>query len=463
MSSLPAQSQPKRPGTFRSLALYLLLSLSLVCFLGAWGSNVFARAASNLGSGWQHFSQQARIGFQSGDDWEPSITSDRFGHIYAMYKHYDVSGGQTCTGCNLHMLFQRSSDGGHTWSKPRAIAPIPIKGKSGQDDPQIVVDPVDGRTVWASFMVNFPKAYIAVVKSTDFGETWSSPTTVSPQPPHFDKDELTVRGKTVAIAYDDGFNTWCSISLDGGQHWTIHEIFPGDDAFFMSLSAGGGIDSHGNLFFSWNSFDKAHSKKGNGPVKLWVSKSTDNGVHWTRTVFATSGAPLPCRPCGFSYLSAQDAIAIGNDDTIYLLWNSSVEVTNFAPERIFFAKSTDDGHTYSTRVDVSDAPAGVEHCFPAITAGRSPGDVRIGWMDKRTGAWNLFFRQSTDGGSHFTSTVRISGYVPGYAYLTPAGYNLPYGDYFQLTVDQENQTQMVFGEGPNYQGPGNIWTSHSNG
>jgi hypothetical protein len=156
------------------------------------------------------------------------------------------------------------------------------------------------------------------------------------------------------------------------------------EIFVMSLSAGGAIDSHGNLFFSWNSFDKAHSKKGNGPVTLWVSKSVDNGVSWTRSIFGKSGAPIPCRPCGFAYLSAQDAITIGSDDTIYLLWNSSINVTNFAPERIYFAKSTDGGRTYSTRVDVSDAPAGVEHCFPALTVGQTAGDVRIGWMDLRT-------------------------------------------------------------------------------
>ena len=67
------------------------------------------------------------------------------------------------------MVFQRSDDGGQTWTAPHAIAPGPFKGKSGQDDPQIVVDPVDGRTLWASFMQNFPKASIDVVKSADFG------------------------------------------------------------------------------------------------------------------------------------------------------------------------------------------------------------------------------------------------------------------------------------------------------
>ena len=290
MSILSTLFHLRRSKNSRLVSFCISFTLSLVFVLSLWENTAFARSSAIQNPGGGQFSQQERIGFHSGDDWEPSITSDRFGHIYAMYKHYDVQGGQTCPGCNLHMLFQRSDDGGQTWSRPRPIAPIIVK-HSGQDDPQIVVDPVDGRTVWASFMVNYPHAYIAVVKSSDFGETWSSPVDVSAMPPHFDKDELAVRGETVAVAYDDGFNTWASVSLDDGEHWAVYEIFPGDKRFGMSLSAGGAIDSHGNFFFSWNSFDEAHSKKGNGPVTLWVSKSTDHGKHWTRTVFGESGAP----------------------------------------------------------------------------------------------------------------------------------------------------------------------------
>ena len=460
MSTLSGRLHLPRSKQSYLASFCLSFTLSLVFAFSFWGNTVIARSGVNQNSDTLQFSQQERIGFHSGDDWEPSITSDRFGHIYAMYKHYDIQGGKTCPGCNLHMLVQRSDDGGQTWSKPRPIAPIVVK-HSGQDDPQIVVDPVDGRTVWASFIVNYPHAYIAVVKSDDFGETWSSPVDVSAKPPHFDKDELTVRGQTVAVAYDDGFNTWASVSLDGSKHWTVYEVFPGSKRFGTSLSAGGAIDSHGNLFFSWNSFDEAHSKKGNGPVTLWVSKSTDHGKHWTRTVFGKSGAPPPCHPCGYAYLSAQDAIKIGSDDTIYLLWNSTIGVHNFAPERILFARSTDDGQTYSQPVDVSNAPNGVEHCFPALTVGEDAGDVRLGWMDTRTGAWNVFFRSSTDGGEHLGPTIRVSSYVPGYPYLTKAGFALPYGDYFQMTVDERDNTQMAFGEGPGYAGPGNIWVSHS--
>lgn len=440
---------------------YPLALFGMVLLLCNCGTTAFAQSIATHTNAGLLFSTQTRIGFHSGDDWEPTITSDRFGHLYSMFKHYDVTGGQTCPGCGLHMVFQRSDDGGQTWSQPRAIAPGPFKGNSGQDDPQIAVDPVDGRTVWASFMQNFPKASIEAVKSSDFGKTWSKPVVITQPPQKYDKDELVVHGSTIAVAYDDGFNTWASISLDGGQHWAQHLIFPGNNKFNMSLSAGGGIDAQGNLYFSWNSFDAAHSKKGNGPVTLWITKSTDNGLHWTRTVFAMSGAPLPCHPCGYAYLSAQNAIKVASDGTIYLIWNSSIDLTNFAPERIYFARSTDGGKTFSPRLDVSDAPLGIEHCFPALTLGSQPGDVRIAWMDKRTGAWNVFFSKSDDGGEHFGPTVRISSFVPGYSYLTQAGFNLPYGDYFQLTVDQANRTQMDFGEGPNYQGPGNIWASHS--
>jgi hypothetical protein len=446
----------RRNALILSLSSFLMLGVLLL--LSAFGSSIFAKAATVHPNDGLQFSTQLQIGFQSGDDWEPSITADRFGHVYALYKHYDVTGGQTCTGCDRHLLIQRSGDEGRTWTAPRAIAPGHVKG--GQYDPQIMVDPIDGRTVWASFLQN-ANSLIAVVKSTDFGQTWSSIQLVSTRPPGLDKDELAVHGNTIVVAYDDNFNTWASISLDGGQNWTTHEVFPTSRQFSISLSAGAAIDSQGNIFISWDSFDKAHRKLGDGPATVWVSKSSDNGQTWTRSVIDVSGAPFPCNNCGFAYLSAQMALRIGSDDTIYLLWNGTVDSTNFAPERIFFSRSTNHGLTYSQRTDISDAPAGIEHCFPAIAVGHTPGDVRIGWTDERTGVWNVFFRKSLNGGTHFSRTVRISSFVPGYPYLTPAGFALPYGDYISMAVDENNNTQMAFGEGPSYQGPGNQWVSHS--
>lgn len=447
----------RSPVVFIFSRLLIILSLALLCSLFIGAGTAPAMQNSPQGQGGLQFSPQSRIGFQAGDDWEPSIAADRFGHTYALFKHYDVN--PTCTRCDLHLLVQRSDDGGITWSTPRPVAPVAVNG--GQYDPQIAVDPLDGRTIWVSFLQN-EKSKIAVVKSTDFGATWSKLSIVSDLPPGLDKDELAVRGDTILVAYDDDENTWASVSTDGGEHWATHEVFPTSDAFSLSLSAGAAIDTRGNFYISWDSYDLAHSANGQGPVTLWVAKSSDQGLTWTRKVVAISPAAAPlCDACGFDYLSSQMALKIGSDDTIYVLWNSNIDGVDNTPERVFFARSTDHGKTYSSPVDISNAPAGVEHCFPAIAVGTAPGDVRIGWMDTRTGAWNVFFRKSSDGGLTFSKVVRISSYVPGYSYLTPAGFGLPYGDYFSMVVDEHNHTQAVFGEAPSYAGPGNQWVAHS--
>lgn len=446
------------------LAPIIVTLVTLVTFITAGtgillAPRIVAAAAPAATHRAADFTLPLRLGFRSGDDWEPALAADRFGHLYAMFKHYNVPGGGSCPDCGLHVVVQRSSDNGETWTRPVPIAPVAVHG--GQYDSQIVVDPVDGRTVWASFLEN-ANSEIAVVKSTDFGATWSPLRIVSDLPPGLDKDTLVVRGNLVAVAYDDNFNTFASISLDGGQRWTTHLILPGSNRFNLPLSAGGGIDSTGAIYFSWDSFDKAHSQNGDGPVTLWVTKSSDDGLHWTRTVIDVSGAPYPCANCGYAYLSAQMTMRIGSDDTIYLLWNGTTSPTaNFAPERIFFARSRDHGRTYSVRTEVSRAPAGVEHCFPSLAVGPRPGNVRIGWMDERTGAWNLFYRFSDDRGASWSDETRVSRYVAGYPYLTPAGYALPYGDYFQMIVDDEGRTQIAWGEGPSYAGPGNIWTAQS--
>jgi BNR repeat protein len=401
------------------------------------------------------FTTQARIGFPAGDDWEPALAADRFGHVYVLYKHYDVAGQASCSSCALHVLLQVSGDRGQTWSTPRPIDPEPVVG--GQYDSQIAVDPVDGKTVWASFLQN-GKSSIAVMKSTDFGQTWTGPTIVENLQRSTDKDILAVRGSTVAVAYNAAQKIYASISHDGGQTWATQLINNGGTQQGWSLGGGGGIDSRGNIYFSWDGFTQNGQAK--GPVNLFVTESRDGGQTWSLTTMGVSGAPYPCSNCGFAFLGAQATMTVGSDDTVYVLWNSTVDQTDNAPERIYVAKSTDHGASYSSRQDVSLAAQGVEHSFPAITTGSSSGDVRIGWMDMHTGRWNLFYRASSDGGATWSGESQVSSFVPGYSYLTPTGFGLPYGDYFEMSVDDRGSTQVAWGEADSYAGPGNIWTSH---
>lgn len=145
-----------------------------------------------------------------------------------------------------------------------------------------------------------------------------------------------------------------------------------------------------------------------------------------------------------------------NNGTLYALWNAGTG--DKAPERIWFARSTDAGGTWSARSDVSSAPEGIGHAFPAIVA-RGTGDVRIAWMDARArgGRWNAYYRRSTNGGASWSAETDISTPVSGLAYINADGFGFPFGDYFEMDVDDQGKTQAVWGEGANYQGPGSIW------
>ena len=431
------------------------LFAALFCLVIAASVTLFHFSAASVHAA-TGFTPQARLGFPAGDDWEPAIAADRYGHVYVLYKHYDVAGQTSCSACALHILLQVSNDRGQTWSAPRPIDPEPVVG--GQYDSQIVVDPLDGKTVWASFLQN-SKSSIAVMKSTDFGQSWSGPTIVENLQRATDKDELAVRGSTIAVAYNAVQKIYASISHDGGQTWTTRLINSGSTQQGWSLGGGAGIDSQGNIYFTWAGYTQNGQAK--GPVNLFVSESRDGGQTWFLMPIGVSGAPYPCSNCGFAFLGAQMTMAIDSNDSVYLLYNSTVDQTNDAPERIYFVKSTDHGSTYSARHDVSLAPPGVEHSFPAITTGASSGDVRIAWTDTRTGSWNLFYRSSSDGGASWSGETQVSGYVPGYSYITSTGFGLPYGDYFEMAVDDRGSTQLAWGEAGSYAGPGNIWTAHN--
>jgi hypothetical protein len=175
----------------------------------------------------------------------------------------------------------------------------------------------------------------------------------------------------------------------------------------------------------------------------------------------SSAAPgCSAQACSAGFLASQMALASDDAGVIYALWNSGW-VTG-GPERIYFSSSTNEGQNWSAKVDVSNAPSGVEHCFPAITAGAA-GDVRIAWMDTRKVdtqnhlLWNTFYRASTNGGATWSKESQLSGPVRGYDYILRDGFLFPFGNLFSIGIDNLGSTHAVWGEGRNYWSPGSIW------
>ena len=407
------------------------------------------------------FTPQTDVGFVMADpeldnEWEPAIASDRFGHVYILYAQY--SGVPGCPNCsNPTQILQVSNDRGQTWGSPTVIYPAGA-ATGGQWDSQIAVDPEDGRTVYVSFMQN-NKSDIIVGKSIDNGVTWSFVTSDATNA-GTDKPILAVRGQYVYVVYTHAQTTFAAYSHDGGQDFTEVKVSKGGKLGW-ALAGGGTVTPNGDVFFSWAGYEGNGGASGN--VNLYVSKSTNDGATWTSKVIDVSSSPPQCPEffCGWAYLGAQMVMTSDADGTLYLLWNAGSTATG--PERIYFAKSTNGGNIWSTKVDVSTAPAGTHHAFPAIAAVGN-GDVRISWMDARAHTtesdkdrWNVYYRSSTNGGSTWSSEVDLSTFVTGFSYIFNEGFRFPFGDYYEIDVDDQGTNHVVFGEALNYDSPGSIW------
>jgi hypothetical protein len=396
------------------------------------------------------FAPQARVGFTVGDQWEPAIASDGFGHAYILYPQYGRVPG--CRKCPLpSMILVVSNDNGATWQPPREITPP----GTGQYDPQIVVDPVDRRTVYAAWLQS-KRLNMIVAKSVDFGQSWSI-VVADRGVTDADKPVLAVRGQDVYVGFNRARKIWVAASHDGGITFTSADVSP-KLKLVRSLAGGATVDPQGSVYLAWAGYTRRDGAKGR--ENLYISKSSDGGDSWATRLMDASGAPPDCSAyrCEWGYLGAQITMTSDAAGTLYALWNSGA--ADKSPARLYFASSTTAGDTWSSKLNVSRAPSSVEHAFPALAAGEA-GDVRIAWMDTRNRPrWNTFYRSSTNGGATWSAEARISSYAPGYRYIRSNGFSFPFGDYFGIGIDNQGRTQAVWGEGLNFRSPGSIWYSN---
>jgi len=424
-----------------------------VCLLWALATAQAALAVPN-------FTPQQRVGYATGDQWEPAMATDGRGHIYILFPQYGaITECPTCIAPTMALLV--SNDNGLSWQTPHALVP----SSTGQFDPQIVVDPVDRQTVYASWLQN-NKRDVMVARSQDFGASWYLAIAEHSRDRDADKPVLAVHGADVYVGFNREQNLVVAASHDYAQNFSTVTVNPSAEPGW-SLAGGATVGPGGDVYFAWTAY--ARRELSMRPVSVYVSRSADAGRSWNTALLDVSSAPPGCvaQGCEAEYLGAQITLASDTAGTVYALWNAGG--AHGGPERMYFSLSTTGGASWSSKADVSTADDQVEHCFPAITAGAA-GDVRIAWMDTRHQTlanqplWNVFQRSSSNGGATWSGENQLSGGARGfdrsYDYVRPDGFRFPFGDYFSIAIDNLGSTHVVWGEGRNYKSPGSIWYTH---
>ncbi len=411
---------------------------------------VLAASANAAVSG---FTTPARLGYAGGDDWEPAVASDGAGNVYVFYNH--IGGVPNCSGCgNPSNLFQVSHDRGSTFS-----APMPITVNSaGQFDPQVKVNARGD--VFVSYLLGKDTV---VQRSTDHGATWTDPVAVNVdmrQGPT-DKDGLAVDGSNVYVGFDVAQRFFVAVSHDNGTTFT--DVAMNGKTIGWTLNGGAAVGPDGSVYMTW----EAVHESGNalGPRDVLMTYSHDHGATWNLSYVDQDLPPgPPCgypQSCGWDFLGTESQVAVDGAGVVYDLYNAPT-IYEGSPY-IWLKTSTDEGRTWSAHRQMINADGTAAwHVFPTIDAGAS-GDVRVAWMDNRTGMFNVWYRSSSNGGSagSWSTEAQVSQYHPGYSWITQQGFAFPYGDYFILNLDPSGAVQIAWGEGPNWLGPGNVFYAHT--
>jgi hypothetical protein len=379
------------------------------------------------------------------DDWEPALAADpREPWVYQATTRY--YGSRACDSCpRIAIIVRASDDGGRTWGPDRFLCACP--GTANQFDPQLEVAG-DG-TVYAAFLIGFHPG-VSLVSSTDHGQTWSAPVNF---PTNWsDKPVLAVSrdGGDIYLAFNgptEG-DIYVAQSHDGGQTFATEKVMDSDRYFF---DGGAWVSTDGkDVVFAENDFNQTYT----GHVGEDALVSHDRGRTWTTVKVDVTTRQPDCTSTGCYDGFYGTVPAIAGDSRGGLVFAYVGSHTPTGRQRMLTSRSTDGGLTWSHRQILS--PVRANAVSPAAV-GTGDGDMRVWWMDDRTGRFNVWYRRSADGGETWSRPLRVSNAISGVSYLNANGFPEIYGDYGEIAITNTGTTVATWGSAPSYYGPGGTW------
>jgi hypothetical protein len=395
------------------------------------------------------------------DDWEPATATDPHeSWVYLLTTRYGEPKPCETGHCPTpFIVLTTSGDGGHTWSSQRPLCVC--RGSKAQYDPTIEVVPNTG-DVYSVFLNADRAGGFSTVfsKSDDHGATWTTPVHVYGNVAWTDKPEVTMSpwGKDVYVSWNGPQvgDLYVGISHDYGETWTQKKLSE-SKRYYYAYDAR--VLNDGTVVFSESSIVYQGSTNVEGEVWHQAIISRDKGATWENVIVAKVPVGEACvaEGCSPDFYIGQTSVV--SDAPGHLVFAYEGPQVSDGPQRVFIARSSDEGRTWSAGQPLS--VAGENATGPRL-ASSGGGDVRIWYMQTREGdnpdRWNVFYRTSADGGDTWSSPVRISDAPAGAtAYQHAKGFDEIYGDYGEIAVTNTGKTFATWGEGFSWTGPGGTW------
>jgi BNR repeat-like domain len=391
-----------------------------------------------------------RLWNKKADDWEPAVAGrPDSSRVYMLTTRYGAK--PACGNCPEPAIRLRiSRDAGVHWTHSRYLCTC--RGSKHQYDPEIEMA-ADG-SLYAAWLDGFDPG-VSFARSDDGGRTWTKPVAVDKHLAWSDKPIVAISddGQDVYIAFNgpSAGDGWVAVSHDRGRHFGQPVALQRNSRYHF---AGGGVVlSDGTIAFG----QTAYKQESDGPVRILATTSDDGGKTWRNVRVDVVQKQPDCvsKGCPPDFYGPEAAMAGDSNGDLVIAYNGAARPNG--PQRAYSRRSTDGGVHWSDRTPLS--PKKADAAFPAAIGGQG-GDIRAWYMDTRKGGddrWNVWYRESADGGQSWSLAERISDARHGTSYIKPGGFQEPYGDYGELAIVAEGATFAAWGEGSSYFGPGGTW------
>ena len=157
-----------------------------------------------------------------------------------------------------------------------------------------------------------------------------------------------------------------------------------------------------NVYVVWQ--DDSLSVNNTGNQDIFFKKNTDNGTTFGSTINLSYTT-------GVSHLT--DLTGLPNN--VYVVWADTNSTSG--NQDIFFKKSTDNGTTFSSTINLSNNTKGETASDPHIVVSTSRANnsnyVYVTWANSIVNNQDIFFKKSTDNGTYLYSTINLSNNTKG--------------------------------------------------
>jgi hypothetical protein len=274
-----------------------------------------------------------------------------------------------------HISYNRSTDGGTSWSTESRLSDNPAKTTAREAS--VSASGSEVHVVWTD---DRAIGYIPVIyykRSTDGGISWSADTPLTNESVSSESPSVSCSGSEVHVVWLGGVNphyqTFYKNSADAGITWGANAVLTSDtlNVLYPSVSVSG--SSVHLLCLDVRKYPYN---------QVYYRNSTDGGKNWGAVTWLTNNLTSKI------YTSSMSV----SGSNIHVVW----EVFGDGNKNdIYYKRSSDGGLTWGSETLLTNNATKLNGSNPCVSASGSA--VHVAWMDTRDGNSEIYYKRNPTG------------------------------------------------------------------